>query len=227
MNLSKLTFVLLALSCINNAVAENKFSGFYAGVQAGYVGGDDKGVELFGGTPDGYTTETSPSGALVGAFAGFNKTLANNMFVGVEADLENRGGKDKSFMKADGVVDPNYYGETELKDAGSIRGRFGYLLNGGNTAAYITAGYARANIKRTFGNTDGSGSETHSKWHDGWTLGLGAEHFVGQALTVKAEYRYADYGREIVSTAQVWPGYEQRQRYDNEHSIRLGLAYHF
>lgn len=220
--------VALGLVLPQSVLAESKFDGFYGGVQVGYVDGEDKGKEYDGGVPDGWTQKTTPDSGLIGGFVGFNKVLENNFLVGIEADYEYRGGSDKSFQKDEGITDTDYQIKTKLKDAGSIRARLGYLFNEGNTLGYLTAGYATANIKRTVSDLFYQDSESHSKWHDGWTVGFGAEHLVSEKISVKAEYRYSDYGRETISSAQVYgDGYEQKQKYQDEQSIRIGAAYHF
>ena len=226
--------IVIATLCLGfvlpqSVLADSKFDGLYAGVQAGYVEGKDKGKEYVDGDASGYTQKTKPDSGLIGGFVGFNKVLENNMLVGIEADYEYRGGSDKAFSKEDGVIDPQYPVKTKLKDAGSLRARLGYLFNQGNTLGYLTAGYATANIKRTFYDVGGTPpSESESKWHDGWTAGFGGEHLVSEKISVKAEYRYSDYGHKTISTAQVYgDGTEQKQKYQDEQSIRIGVAYHF
>jgi len=211
-----------------SVLAESKFDGFYAGVQAGYVDGKDNGKEYEDGVYEGYTQKTTPDSGLIGGFVGFNKVLENNMLVGIEADYEYRGGSDKSLQKDEGVPESDYPVKSTLKEAGSLRARLGYLFNEGKTLGYLTAGYATANVKRTFSDLSTPGSESHSKWHDGWTVGFGAEHLVCETISVKAEYRYSDYGRETISSAQVFgDGYEEKQKYQDEQSIRIGVVYHF
>ena len=211
-----------------NALADTKFDGFYAGVHAGYTNGTDKGQEYEDGELDGWSQKTTPGSVLIGSFLGFNKVLENNMLIGFEADYEYRGSSNKSFQNDEGVPDTDYQVETKLKDAASLRARLGYAFNEGNTLAYVTAGYTSANINRTFTDLSESLSESHSKWHDGWTVGFGTEHLVSEKISIKAEYRYANYGREFISTAEVYDGdYQEKQKYQDEHSVRVGVAYHF
>jgi outer membrane immunogenic protein len=211
-----------------NAIADSKFNGFYAGVQTGYTKGTDKGQEYEDGVADGWTQKTTPGSVLIGGFLGFNKVLENNMLIGFEADYEYRGSSDKSFQNDEGVPDTDYQIETKLKDAASLRARLGYAVNGGNTLGYVTAGYTSANINRTVSDLSEALSESHSKRHDGWTVGFGAEHLIGEKISIKTEYRYANYSRESISAAEVFDGdYQEKQKYQNEHSGRVGVAYHF
>lgn len=226
--LSLIASLSIGFALPQSVFADSKFDGFYAGVQVGYVDGKDKGQEYKDGVANTYTQKTTPDSLLIGGFVGFNKVLENNMLVGIETDYEYRGGSDKSFQKDEGVPDLDYPVKTKLKDAGSLRARLGYLFNEDKTLGYLTAGYATANVKRTFSDLSPPNSEYHSKWHDGWTAGFGAEHLVSEKILVKAEYRYSDYGRETISTAQVYvDGTEEKQKYQDEQSFRIGVAYHF
>ncbi len=227
MKVSNLIFVLFAISFMNNALAGNKFSGIYAGVHAGYVDGDDKGDERFNGVETGWSNDNSPDSGVIGALVGFNKVFENNVLWSLEADYEYRDGSDKSSEAFNSVPDPTYPVKAKLKDAATVRARIGYIFNEGQTLAYVTGGYAGAEIKRTFGFVPTSVSVSDSEWYHGWTLGLGAEHFVSDKLSVKAEYRYADYGKEKVNVDRPWTNAEYDKQENDEQSIRLGLMYHY
>lgn len=220
----------------NVASAESNFDGFYAGVHTGYSSGKDKGTQFDDGIADGFTQKTSPRGSLFGGLAGYNKVLENNMLLGLEADFEYRGKSARAFQKEGGVADPTYTASTKLKDTASVRGKLGYIFNEGKTLGYLTAGYAAANIERTISWTvpgsstidGGPDSESHSKWQNGWTAGFGAEHFIDEKFSLKLEYRYSDFSKVTVSSEQVFgTGYEQRQKYQNDQSVRVGVLYHF
>lgn len=223
----------------NIASAESNFDGFYAGLHAGYANGKDKGRQFKDGSPDedGTTQETSPKGSLFGGLAGYNKVFENNMLLGLEADYEHRGKSDSAFQKEFGVENPSYTATTKLNNTASIRARIGRVFNEGKTLGYLTAGYAAANIERTIAYADPASdkndpnlldSESHSKWQNGWTAGFGAEHFIDEKFSVKLEYRYSDFSKTTVSSEQVFgPVYEQKQKYQNDQSVRVGVLYHF
>ena len=216
----------LVLSTPLVAGAAYRFHGPYAGLQLGYVDGQDDGTEFNGGTPNDYTQETSPRGMAYGLLAGYNMRFGNGFVFGIEADYEGRSADDTSLQKYQGVADSSYPVKTDLKEAASIRARLGQVFNGGQTMVYGTAGYALAKIERTFHNLPDSVSDT--SWQDGWTVGAGVEHFVGRQLSMRAEYRYADYGEEdITAVRALWgAGYMERQEY-TEHAFRIGVTYHF
>ncbi len=219
----------LSLALISTgALADNQFSGSYVGLSLGYVYGQDSDKESWSGVPNGWTTNTSPNGALLGLAAGFNQVLENHILLGVEGDYEFRDAEDKTLFESNGVPDSRYPMTTELQSALSIRGRVGYLFNNDKTLAYFTGGFASVEIKRTYYDTAATtNSQSITKRQYGWTTGLGVEHFVTEKLSLQAEYRYADYEDvELNSNIVYGSGTTEKQQYD-EQSLRVGMMYHF
>jgi outer membrane immunogenic protein len=225
--MNKKLLVLLLSVVSTTAMAGNDFTGPYAGISLGYASGDDDGKEYDAGVFDDYTQSTEPRGGLLGVFAGYNWALANNMIIGIEGDYDARNADDSNFQKFMGIPDTGYTAKTDVKAAASLRGRLGYLFNNNMTMAYVTGGYATARIKRTFTDVEASFSQSSTNWQDGWTAGIGLEHAVMDKWSVRAEYRYADYGNKTVSTDLVYgPTYTEKQDYD-EDSIRISASYSF
>lgn len=225
---AKLFLALAVLSAPALASAEGGLNGPFIGGYLGNVDGSDSGKELSGGAPSGYTQKTSPSGAVYGLLGGYNWVFGNNLVLGVEADYEARSADDESGQKnPSGVPDSNYPVKTELNAAYSLRAKFGYAFNAKTTLVYVTAGYAAADIKRTFADTTLPRSVTDSGWQDGTTVGLGVEQLFKEHISVRVEYRTADYGDTNVNTANVYGiGYNELQSY-TEQSLRVGVAYKF
>jgi outer membrane immunogenic protein len=223
--MQKIALICLALAPFSNALAAEGFSGLYAGIHAGYVDVDADGKEYFNGAPSGWAHDLSPDGGLIGGFLGFNKVLENNVLLGIEADYEFRDATDKNAEKFNGVTDNGFTSKARMEDAASLRARLGYVFNDSRTLAYVTAGYATAKVKTTYKNFLGN-TDSNTKWHDGWVLGAGAEHFFTDNIAARAEYRYADYGDEKSNIDL--PGYARyRQNLEDEQSIRVGVIYHF
>lgn len=159
------------------------WSGFYAGVTAGYVTGDADYSATFQGTPLG-SGSFDMDGAFLGGVVGYNWQSGNIVF-GVEGDL--------AWANIEGGEDN--FGETissEIDLMGSVRGRVGYAWD--NILPYLTAGVAFAHNEVSV--TDfGSDSNTHI----GWTAGLGVEVGVTQNVSASLEYRYTDFGSEDYS----------------------------
>lgn len=226
--------IKLSLACAASlmlaapALAGNTFDGLYLGAHVGYADGDDKGKEFTAGEFEGWTQKTKLSGAPIGGFVGYNRVLENNVLIGVEGEYEYRGYSDRDTQKLNGVEDACCRVKTKLKDAASLRARLGYVFNESKTLVYATAGYAALKVKRDY-DFEG-GSSIHfgdSEWQDGWTAGLGAEHQVLDQVTARLEYRYSDFGRESVKTTSQGISVVEKQRYEDEQSIRVGVAYHF
>ena len=223
--MQKIALICLALSPFSSALAADGFSGLYAGIHAGYVDADADGKEYINGAPSGWTHKLSPEGGLIGGFLGLNKVLENNVLLGIEADYEFRDATDKNAEKFNGVTDNDFTSKARMEDAATLRARLGYVFNDNKTLAYITAGYANAKVKTTYKDAFGR-TDSNTKWHDGWTLGVGAEHFFTENIAARAEYRYADYGDEKSNIDL--PGYGRyRQSLEDEQSIRVGMMYHF
>lgn len=220
---AKLFLALAVLSVPAMASAEGGLGGPFVGGYLGNVDGSDSGKEIAGGTPDGYTQKTSPSGAVYGLLGGYNWVLGNSLVLGVEADYEARSADDQSVQKNNGVP-TTFPVKTELDAAYSLRAKLGYAFNAKTTLVYVTAGYAAADIKRTF--TDGAQSVSDSGWQDGTTVGLGVEQLFKDHISVKVEYRTADYGDTTVDVSSMWLGSKEKQSYD-EQSFRVGVAYKF
>ena len=92
--------------------------------------------------------------------------------------------------------------------------------------AFLTGGYAAVDISRNY--NIGSTPISQSKWQGGYTAGLGIEHFINDTFSVKSEYRYSDYGKNDLDVGgSIFAGYVEHSKYENEHSIRFGLMYHF
>lgn len=216
--------MLLVAGC-TQALADDRFSGPYGGLSLGYVKGDDSNVEYDDNVANGYTAKTEPEGVSYGVVVGYNWAVADNIMLGVEADYQLANEKDLTLFDYNGVPDADYPVSTELKNALSVRARAGYLFNANQTMAYVSAGYASAELKRSY--FSGAFSQSSTDRQDGWTAGIGIEHAPSDSLSVQVEYRYSDYGNIRVSSAEVYGnGYTEGQDY-NQRSLNMAVIYHF
>jgi outer membrane immunogenic protein len=137
-----------------------------------------------------------------GLYGGYN-VQDGQMVYGGEADI-NYAGND------------SHRGDRRVKQGvnGSLRGRVGVDLN--PVLVYGTAGLAVGQSKLS--TSAGSDKDTMV----GWTAGAGAETFVTDNITARAEYRYTDYrsGDFNVGGTNVTSGYD-------EHSVRVGMGVKF
>src|SRR5262245_4855139 len=92
----KIGFGLLAALAVSPAFAADAlveapvepaftWTGFYAGVEAGYAWGDSE-ADYFAVLPPGVTS-MDPDGGLIGGYAGYNYQFPNNVVLGIDADI--------------------------------------------------------------------------------------------------------------------------------------------
>lgn len=86
--------------------------------------------------------------------------------------------------------------ETTVEKLVTLRGRLGFAT--GKTLVFASAGAARAKVAGTAGGGSFAlGDDSLS----GWAAGIGVERFVGQKVTISAEYLKTDLGRLELPTA--------------------------
>ena len=115
--------------------------------------------------------------------------------------------------------------------------RLGYLVNDRNLL-YALGGYSGAQISsgarldvygyrwRLCGLASVQSSE--SGWKSGWMLGAGWEEAITDHVSLKLDYRYADYGKAKSSYATISPSAGARQSGDvSVQSVRAVLDYRF
>ena len=226
--IQKLVLITLITSSAS-VFADEKFNGPYVGVQIGYADGKHHGEEFQdNGTLTGWKYKHTTNKILFGGLAGYNKTFSNNILIGVEADYDYRNASKKSIELVNGEPRVDYTTKSKINTSVSLRAKLGLIFNN-KTLAYITGGYAGADIKTTYNASDDApfpGTSSNSQWHNGYILGFGAEHYINDKVSAKAEYRYADFGEKDANVA-IEQYYNYRQNYDKENSIRIGLNYHF
>lgn len=190
------------------------WTGFYIGGNVGYGWGSN----TFDYTPYGFPTYSYDIGNADGFFGGlqggFNYQFANNVVLGIEADLEFADmGTDNIFFT--GPI-PGVLASQSLDTFGTIRGRLGYAVD--RFLPYFTGGAAWANTSYT-GPWGWSADSTN--W--GWTIGGGLEYAITNNWTVKAEYLYLDFDGEnhtYLNGDQVSTGF-------NMSTLKAGVNYKF
>ena len=205
------------------------WTGFYVGVQAGYVWAEaDRalrdtvlGVAIVGGGGGDL------DGFVGGAHAGFNYQFGS-LVVGVEADLEGIGADDDATIVNALQVGDRLTVSSDVDFQGSLRARFGFAFD--RALIYATGGLAFVNFNADFAYTDPFGVVTTGSFGDdtewGWTLGAGVEYAFTNNFTARVEYRFTQIdsidGRATIGvlgfTSDVEPEF---------HTIRLGVSYKF
>jgi len=165
------TTVALAASSAAAADADSvmpyDWSGFYLGVQGGYL---STNMELVG------TGNRDFNGGTIGAHAGYNWQYGS-MVLGLEADINYAWNSISANFGAPITVGTDWQG--------ALRGRLGYAMD--RTLIYGAAGLA---LTRGYGTSLGT---TMTEGFAGWTLGAGLEHAFADRWSGRIEYRYAGY----------------------------------
>ncbi|UFZ05878.1 porin family protein [Bradyrhizobium ontarionense] len=181
------------------------WAGFYIGAMGGYASQDNNS---FAGFVAPFSL--SQKGGFAGGTIGYNWQQGPVVF-GVEADA--------AWADINGSVTAG--GATfssKIEDMGTVRGRLGYTF--GPAMLYATGGYAWMENKATlsgFGATDFG-----RQFHNGWTLGAGAEYMFVPNWSVKAEYLYKSFGSENYAAGGLLPSGTI-----NLHTVQVGVNYHF
>jgi outer membrane immunogenic protein len=218
---------LVPEAVVIEAPAVFNWTGFYAGVHAGYAWGgqDDNQSNLFDDAPlpaDSFNVD----GFIGGVHGGYNWQMDQFVF-GVEGDIDYTNIKGSEGYA--GYI-PNFgedvVGELELKSQwqASARLRAGYAVD--NFLMYATGGIAFADGKLSsngYYTFDGAGfGSDDTNTHVGWTIGAGAEYAFSPNWIARAEIRYTDFGSKTYELLEgpVDASWDQT-------SVTVGLSYKF
>lgn len=173
----------------------SSWDGAYIGALggAGWLRGDYD----FGG---GLESSRTKAGGVIGAFAGYNFQLDNNIVLGIEGDFQYNW-NEASIRGADIGTDW----------AGAVRGRVGYAFD--DALIYGAAGWTASR-----GYVDAPGASEKTKTLNGYTVGAGVDYKVTQNIFVRAEYRFNDYGTERIGGVDFD---------DQQHQAILGVGFKF
>ncbi|PRH85880.1 hypothetical protein C5L14_20260 [Labrys okinawensis] len=212
------------------------WTGFYAGLSAGYGRGNldtdlkavptARGEELenalgFGLNGGIARVKDTSNGFVGGGQIGYNYQLDPHWVVGAEADLQYAGLDSKKTFIGNQNIPVTV--KTELDWFGTARLRAGYAFD--NVLVYGTGGlaYGRVKSKVSTAGTSLSGSETKF----GWALGAGAEYALTQNWTVRAEYLYVDLGKAETIKANSEIAQVTAKADVSVHTVRAGVNYKF
>ncbi|TJV22451.1 MAG: porin family protein [Mesorhizobium sp.] len=189
------------------------WTGGYVGLQAGYAWGSSHLTV----NPVGNFADPDPDGFLGGVYAGYNHQFANNVVLGVEADIAYADieGSGPGFDSS-GAVFPGVEVSGRAKWTGAVRARAGYAVD--RFLPYLAGGVAFTKYKVVIDESGNIDSDSQSL--TGWTVGAGVEYAFSDQLMGRFEYRYTDFGSkdffEGIDTVDL-----------KTHDLRIGIAYKF
>lgn len=221
----KYLFLISLFTILNQALAEDKvnWTGPYLGIDAGYAWGRDNNLE-----PDGtiWFAKIKPKGGLIGVNGGYDYLLNDKWLVGIGAEFKTYNADDTAQQfNATDLTDLCCSIKSSIKNKFSVLAKAGYLLNN-KALLYVNGGWANAQIKRSYSDTDFEYVDSYKNWQGGWTLGLGGEFNFFQNMTAKIEYRYTDLGNKTVPN--VFNGNWGRELHDfHQDELTAGITYRF
>jgi outer membrane immunogenic protein len=205
------------------APAPYLWTGFYAGVNAGYADEQSNFTTAATGTPDavlglplgvseglaalssGQISTGNGAGFIAGGQVGYNLQLSPLWVVGLEADFQGKTGSSGGSISVNNVVVGVPITSTQTASAstdwlGTVRGRVGVLLAPA-WLVYFTGGLAyggnSASTALAQSGTNGfvgTGAGSFSTTRVGYTLGGGLEWMFAPRWSAKAEYLFYDLG---------------------------------
>ncbi len=111
-------------------------------------------------------------------------------------------------------------------------GRLGYASD--KWLVYVKGGYAGAQVSvRSDDNVPPDFGMSHTKWHNGWTVGGGLEYLIASGVSLGVEYNYvdlsADFSRPVINTVtgtQVGGAFANSDVDVSIHSLTARLNFH-
>jgi len=221
------------------------WSGVYLGGQIGYAWGKDNvswsgtdanTLDIVGGS-----FGEGPQGVIGGAHLGYN-IQPNPWFVaGIEASVDGTSLRKTVVVPLADIAGGTFGSMTATSNAGvqgSVRGRLGIAFD--RALLYGTGGVAITSFNTSYFDTTGfftgvpGTNATISNTRAGFTFGGGIEYAVTDNWSVRAEYRYSNFGHTsdypfANPNAFVLPpgGYVVAQHYLNESQVQVGFSYRF
>lgn len=205
------------------------WTGVYIGGQIGYTWGQ---INTQLGDRFGNVTalNTQGNGVIGGAHIGYNLQL-NQFVIGLEGSVDGTSlSKSRSayhFVPGFGSVWTT--ASSSLPVQGSIRGRLGYAWD--RVLVYATGGVAFAGVNGSIQTNYGYDSTSATRV--GWTVGGGLEYAVTNNWSIRAEYRYSQFGssNSYATNSYSLPvlsalgAYGRRTLYQNQ--VQAGFSYKF
>lgn len=186
------------------------WTGLYLGGQIGYAWGTDT-VTVH---PFGFGTDFTPNGVVGGGHIGYNLQLSQ-IVAGLEGDIEGTG-ISRTFSPGGAIYN------TSVSAQGSIRARLGLAFD--RALLYATGGAEFAGFDTT---VSAILSDQTSHTRAGWTVGGGVEYAVTPNWSIRAEYRYADFGSFTQATPLAFGFISSVNHHETENAVRAGFSYKF
>jgi outer membrane immunogenic protein len=178
------------------AAAAFSWTGFVAGVNAGYGWGDADyrfADEGYFNDDEGDRFKHTVDGAFLGGHIGYNYQI-DNVVLGIEGALS---WSDIGKNTLSPYYDSDFF-ETQVDWFGTLTPRIGYAFD--RAHFFAKGGLAFGKVKNTLHDTDSGDVISASSTRTGWTVGAGAEYAITDNVLLGLEYNYTDLGKVNVLT---------------------------
>lgn len=192
------------------------WTGVYVGAQIGYEFGLANSALFPTGTSAGVAfANSNPNGVVGGAHIGYNYQIAS-VVLGLEGDVNGASYRGSTALGAGTLTTTNDID-------GSIRGRLGVAFD--RALIYSTGGVAFAPFRNQFALGGLVDDQTSTRL--GWTVGGGIEYAITNNWSIRAEYRYTDYGHYSDVLATTTGGALSVNKHETDNRIQAGFSYKF
>ena len=200
------------------------WTGVYVGGQVGYEFGSSKALAsnpVLGGLAAG---GANPGGIIGGAHIGYNYAIPGTfgsfgaLVVGLEGDVD--GSSYKSTYLLGGISD-----SSKQSIQGSVRGRLGVAVD--RALFYATGGVAMGGLSNAYLNTLNGLGNSYSHTRVGYTVGAGIEYAITNNWSVRAEYRYTDFGTFSDNLGVATGGAVNVRHKETDNRVQAGFSYKF
>lgn len=205
------------------------WAGAYIGGQVGYQFGRDNALaydDVFG---TGLASASAPnSGVIGGGHIGYNFTTRAFPFLGgpagpiwvfgIEGDIEATSAKANYALGGIGV-------STNNDIEGSFRGRLGMTFD--RVLFYATGGAAFGGVRENYVNTLTGATDSYSEGRFGVTVGAGAEYAMTNNWSIRAEYRYTDFGSFTENLVNSTASGVDVSHHIKDNRVEGGISYKF
>ena len=215
------------------------WTGFYIGAQVGYEFGKSNAVSInnvtgaigdvvsvskngvIGGAHVGYlfSTQSLPViGSLFGSNGGFG--FGTGGVFGIEGDVDGTSARATYFLPVAGVTNSD-----RENIQGSIRGRLGIAFD--RVLFYATGGAAFGDLRNNYLNVTTGALDLTSHTRVGYTVGGGIDYAFTNNVSVRAEYRYTDFGSFTDNLTNSTGGVFNVRHRETDNRVQAGVSYKF
>jgi outer membrane immunogenic protein len=218
------------------------WTGLYAGGQVGYSFGNDTPTAFGGGAPlvGGVFTASgsaNQTGIIGGGHVGylwstqslpvfgglFGPAFGSGAVIGIEGDAD--GSSARSRYVLGGIPGTLFTGGERTPIQGSVRGRLGFTFD--RFLVYATGGAAFGDLHTSYFLPAVPTFTSFSHTRVGYTVGGGVEYAVTNNATIRAEYRYTDFGSFSDGVVGAGGAVGVFSHHERDNRVQMGVSYKF